>query len=533
MPTAPRNGKYSPAPALESMAHGLRLQSGLRIALLSIGRSGLLLLPLLVPAAVLTTLRVWPVRPELALLTYLALVTIASVLSYRRNRPTLARVLLDADQYYHTGELLSTAYAYLHREEPGRFGRALLHAADRQAQSVRPAEVYPAGGAWRAAVPAGLGLALVMLILFGGADPAGEDDVERGRRLQELGSRLAARAPDERDTESSQIARELQRLGKDIEQASDRGESRERARDILERVEEQIDTLRRGTTPEPTQESEALTQAETELRAYLSNTETARSATRRMPVPSGSGSSSDGSQRSDGAGDGSRGGPDSERSDPDGGQTGDQAPRDPQDPQSGPQPDQQPKGDPPQRDELQQGEPGESGPPPGSSEDGAGGDRSSRSGEPSRRPREGGGNAPPQQRQGVDPPEGSRGERPGSGSESGTAEGRITGRDEGRRGSGGASGGSTHRLESQVGKGPVIQLFMRRLAEQAKAGTPPAELEESYTRAVEEAMSRQAVPSEYAALVRNYFIVIGRAAGNAQTERETQGAKGAENGTNR
>jgi hypothetical protein len=74
---------------------------------------------------------------------------------------------------------------------------------------------------------------------------------------------------------------------------------------------------------------------------------------------------------------------------------------------------------------------------------------------------------------------------------------------------------------------------MRRLAEQAEAGTPPAELEESYTRAVEEAMSRQAVPSEYAGLVRNYFIVIGRAAGNAQTEQETQGAKGAENGTNR
>lgn len=429
------------------------------------------------------------IDPWSLLASYGAALLTAALIAVVLFRKSRARALLDADRAYGTEELLSTAYGELRRRPTSPFTRSIGRQAARVAAEVIPSRVYSAKPVRPAAIPAVLFLVALSAVAMGWIAPATTVPVQNrnaAQMLEELGSRLAAEAQGENSSTTRELARDLEELG---DQMSGQGldkEERDRARRMLPRIEEQVDSLSRSSLPEANRQSEQLANAQdlvkgllrqggenmTELNVASAGRTGGTMSTDRNGTSPGSGSGDGEATEADGAraeapdrsGSGSANEPGASRqgmsSLPYDGQAG-------------------------------QREPGDQGGDGSARLDRGRGGAPGSSGSPSA------GSAQP-------------GNSPGGGAGAGTAPDQSGSGEEGEQQlEPRSSEGAASRLDGELGDGEVMRLYVRKLAERAESELPNREITEQYQSAVESAVGRQQVPPRAERLVRDYFVLLG------------------------
>lgn len=438
---------------------------------------------------------------------YGAAVAVGGIVAGFGFRKSRSRALLDADLAYETEELLSTAYGELRYRPHSPFTKSIAAQAAGAAQSIIPSRVYSSRRIRPLTVPAALFMIAATAIGMGWIAPAASVPVGNERAaqlLEELGSRMAAEAAPQNDSGSREVARELQELGERLSGNGLDEQTRERARELLPRIEEQVDSLARSSLPDATQHSQELAEAEDMIRGLLGRGNENRNELTIATPGSGSGNTSP-DESVPGEGSGSGGGnrtPDeaeAEQSSEPGDRAGEARNR------------RSPDGSGRPRDIPYGAEGGNSA-----------GRRSGDTGSAQLDEGEGGtagrsGNSGGGPRGADSPSSTGAGERPGGGAAAGAAAG-STSEGSGEELENRLPERAASRLESDVREGEVLRLYVRRLAERAESNLPDANISQEYQTAIESAIGRQQVPARAESLVRDYFVVLGITRQNRQDQ---------------
>ena len=213
-----------------------------------------LVLPLCSLIALLTQLFSLPFQPALwSLFLIPAVMLICSLLGLIRKKD-YAVSLLTADRRLGLKERLSTAYELLKTKKNSPFSGLLVSDAVRHIEKVKPRDVYPATAPKKLKYLPIFGIILAVLLLVDfGLTPSptgaawGDQDLEiQGRKLEELGKRLAARARRDFLPETLNLAQEMERLGNDLQRGKlDRDEAIDRLSDLAGKAEQQSRELQR------------------------------------------------------------------------------------------------------------------------------------------------------------------------------------------------------------------------------------------------------------------------------------------------
>jgi hypothetical protein len=181
----------------------------------------------------------------------LGIALVAGVLFGILRSPSDERLLLDADGALGLKERLYTAHRVRAGKEQTAYKDILLEDAEERARNVEPGKVYPLDRTEKFRITPFLVLIAVVLLTvdfsgFGQRDPR---VVDEGEFIEEFGKRLAARADRESLPGSQELAEELQRLGRRLQNEKlSQAESQEMIKKLSDRVEEQIDNIQRDLT---------------------------------------------------------------------------------------------------------------------------------------------------------------------------------------------------------------------------------------------------------------------------------------------
>jgi hypothetical protein len=213
-----------------------------------------LVLPFCALIALLTQLFSLPFQPALwSFFLILAVILICSLPGLIRKKDYAASFLA-ADRRLGLKERLSTAYELLETREDSPFSGLLVSDAVHHIEKVKPGDVYPAAAPKKLKyLPIfGIILAVLLLVDFGltpspTGSAGGDQDLEiQGRKLEELGKRLAARARRDFLPETLNLAQEMERLGNDLQRGKlDRDEAIDRLSDLAGKAEQQSRELQR------------------------------------------------------------------------------------------------------------------------------------------------------------------------------------------------------------------------------------------------------------------------------------------------
>lgn len=161
--------------------------------------------------------------------------------------------LTDAERKYGIKEVLSTAYELVMSEYVSIFSDAVLEDAALKASEVRASQVYPMSLPRRTLF---IPLILVGIVFFANFNlksiwssndtltALNEQVMGEGRKIEELGRRLAREAEQKGMTESVRIAQELQRLGRRMqEEELNREETMELISEYTQEIERSLEGL--------------------------------------------------------------------------------------------------------------------------------------------------------------------------------------------------------------------------------------------------------------------------------------------------
>jgi len=205
------------------------------------------------------------------------------------SRPETVRLLLAADRRYKLHETLITAWELTRSGKHNPFAPVVLKEAEQAATRVQARTVFPARIPAPRLLAAAVALAVAALIGYNiftaTRAPAQGGIVNLGRNLSELGNRLAVQAEQHDDVSTMELARELERFGRQLTQdPANLASERERVKNLIPRLESQIKRIERGEAAGD-RGTDKSKNAEEELADYLKNRlsdSSARRTVRRM-----------------------------------------------------------------------------------------------------------------------------------------------------------------------------------------------------------------------------------------------------------